>query len=139
MDPQLPQIDSTRDRLRQAETQARMSMDAVKSGDIDVSTARSIIESARGALEALLLWHRFDPSGATFADLIRRAENLAAPIATPARVLASMEMVATRETLSGPDHELVRSGAFTLRNLVETVSAHLPEIVRPVASVHHPA
>jgi hypothetical protein len=138
MDNALPQTDTVRDRYRKASEGARNALNAAINGRVDGALAQQIVASARNALGALLQWHRGDDADAPFAELLRRTENLAAPVATPARVIATVERLTGRDSMSVEEREVVRSAAFTLRNLIETVGAHLPADIRDQALRSHP-
>jgi hypothetical protein len=122
----LPQFEKARTLLQRAQETSRGVLDSVGRNELSATTASDIMRAARQGMGALLAWHRVYDEDASYLELLRRAENLAAPVATPARILAPVAAAAGKDALDAVDLELVRSAAFTLRNLVNAVAAHLP-------------
>jgi hypothetical protein len=132
MDAQLPQTDQARTLYRRALDTSQSAMASVRRGEASAATASDIMRAARQGLGSLLSWHRVYDEDASYAELLRRAENLAAAVSTPARVLAPVELVTRKDALDNTDSELVHSAAYTLRNLLELVAGHLPSEVAGV-------
>jgi hypothetical protein len=124
---ELPQYDRARQLFDRSVETAASVMESVRRDAVTAATASDIVRAARHGLGALLEWHRLPArEDESFADILRRAENLAAAVSTQVRVIAPIEASAGKDTLSQPEHENVRSAAFTLRNLLEVVASHLP-------------